>query len=160
MAPARTPAATAPGVRRSGRRHGTRLKRRGRAAATALGLAAYVTVFVTAPAWHQHGHDHVGHAHGPHGGGSTPAVAAEPAGCGHHHGHAHPIAAEGESQTPPADGGHDCRLCELIAQCPLPVAPPAVADLGEPLAETVAAAPPGQRAVSFGVREARGPPRV
>ena len=161
MPPARTAAAA--------RSREVRLERRRCAFPALLGLAAYLTVFVTAPAWHHHaGHDHAAHGHAgeEETGNDRPAVAAKSA-CGHHH-HDHGPAADDEPRSPGEPGGdghdqgdgHDCRLCELLAQCPLPVAPPAVADAGEPLPPVAAAVPPGQRAISFGAWDARGPPRV
>ena len=130
-----------------------------------VGLAAYLTVFVTAPAWHDHdghghaGHDHAGHTHDHAGHTHEAAEEEEVTGCDHVHAAAdRPTAEEGAPADP--HGGHDCRLCELLAQCPLPVTPPAVADAGDPLPSAAAIGDGGAEAKFLRTHAARGPPRA
>ena len=149
-----------------------RVKARRHAATAALSLAAYLTVFVTAPAWHDHG-THVGCEAG------CPA-SSQTAGCGaqcprlDRHEHAHPgheregcrlaaseTAGETEERAPGSPPvGHDCDLCDLIAQCPLPVAPPALMTLSEPLPATAAVGDESAEVAFLRTRTARGPPRA
>ena len=123
-----------------------------------LGLAAYLTVFVSAPAWHSHD-----------AAGGEPATPVCPAGS-HAHGsdgpgHLHTASDTGSNPVGPCDGhghapGEDCSLCELIAQCPLPVSAPAVEDGPEPLPLAIAPAASAAPQAFYGTDRARGPPRA
>ena len=122
-------------------------------------LAAYLTVFVTAPAWHSHGETGAAAA-------DEPARVAAHAGCGHRHGPVPPAGGEDAASRgcdhgdrDHAPGEPDCGLCDLLAQCVLPVTAPAVADLGEPLPAFLPPAAADRRAVFLRTHRSRGPPR-
>ena len=147
---AATPCAPPGGV---GDRRATRVKVRRRAVTAAVGLAAYLAVFVTSPAWHIHaGGDRCCET-------ATEAPAA--AACGHSHAHAGHDRRPADVPTPPApSGGDDCDLCDLLAQCPLPVTPPALADAGEPLPAVAAETYRNAEEAFLRTWSARGPPRA
>ena len=145
----RPPAATRPAPRRRAASRAVRVERR-QFVTAAVGLAAYLAVFVTSPAWHDHAD---GHACG------GDAKAAEVADCGHGHGEGHGAHEHGTEPVHPI-GGHDCELCDLTAQCPLPVTPPAVADAGGPRPDPVRPVDEGAEPRFLRTSSARGPPRA
>ena len=138
MPPPRTAAAPRPASRRF-------------RAAACFGLAAYLTVFVTAPAWHTH----EGHDHAAHGGEAEAKEACD----GHaHHGHDH--AEETPAAPAGSHGDHDCPVCELIGTPVAPAAPPAVVALSEAPPSLIPPAAPDRRAAFLRTTHARGPPRA
>ena len=152
MSPRRTADAPRPAAGRRPASRAVRVKARRRALTAAVGLAAYLAVFVSSPAWHTHAE----------GGGCCDAVAAT----------AKTACGGGETcccaDRPPADdpappapvGGHDCDLCDLLAQCPLPVTPPALADAGDPLPTRPADIYENAEEAFLRTSSARGPPRA
>ena len=134
------------------------MKNRRRAFAAAVGLAAYLVVFVSSPGWHAHADG------GACDGRCEPAAESDVGGhcraLDSHAGHDHREPTAKTDEPPDPVGGHDCRLCDLLAQCPLPVTPPVLADAGAPLPSRPADLYQSAEEAFLRTSSARGPPRA